>query len=267
MNTKVLLDHSVVTNSTRMQWVRQPIRTGMFAGELLGAERLPALVPHEKEEELLAIYTIGRLIREGALRAFTSMELTMERFRDYFGAKPYDALAGCDIEFASNPIERGNWCVSPLEHFVKKGGKKDGAQDTLGTSQISFFEWLCKLTPDTVERIIELRSHRNLTDFECESFRALDWFKGLAKRLRSRENLPDAFHVWTAVRNNMDAMVTLDQRLVNQIAAIGNEKSDFKIDVAVISPLQFLRKLGVSSADPFPFEHNRFYSLSEVGSP
>jgi hypothetical protein len=264
MPTKVLLDHSIVTNASRMHWVKRPLvdPSGQFFGNpLLCAERVDPFSDPEWEAEAEAIYTVGKLIREKKVEAVSSMELKWEAIRDYLGRPPLDALDGCDIGMVPNPIERGKFVGSSLENYVKKGGKKDGEN---GASQIAFFDRLCQFGPDAVARILELRERLNLTDFECESLRDLEWFQTLSRRLRSKENLPDAFHLWTAKRNGIDVFLTLDLKLLNQVAAIEKEKSGFRLGVKVRSPIRFLQEEGVAQPEPYPCVAGQFYTFLDI---
>lgn len=267
MPTKVLLDHSIVTHASRMRWVNKPLddpHGQFFANPLLGAERIAPFSDPAWEAEAEAIYTVGTLIRERKVEAVSSMELKWEAFRDYLGSPPLDALHGCDIGMVPNAIERGKFVGALLEKFVKKGGKKDGDDGENRASQIAFFKWLNKLGPDAIAKILETRGRRNLTDFECESFEDLGWFRALSDRLRSDENLPDAFHLWTAKRNRIEVFLTLDRKLINHAATIEKEKSGFRLGVKVRSPIHFLQDEGVARPAPYPCVIGQFYTFLDI---
>ncbi len=267
MNTKVLLDHSIVTHSSRMHWVKKPLDGvvgQLLANPLLGAERVAPFANPEWEAEAEAIYTVGKLIREKKVEAVSSMELKWEAFRDYFGRPPLDALEGCEVGIVPNAIERGKFVGASLGDYVKKGGKKDQENGGSHVSQIAFFKWLCQLGAESVERLLELQGSLKLTEFECESLRGLDWFKALSKRLRSDENLPDAFHLWTAKRNDIGVFLTLDRRLINHAASIEQEKTGFKLGVKVRSPISFLQDEGVAQPEPYPCHPGQFYTFVDI---
>ncbi|NJM36794.1 MAG: hypothetical protein HC845_02365 [Akkermansiaceae bacterium] len=264
MRTKVLMDHSIVTRSSLMRWVEKPLEGFHSSARLWGAERIPPFSDPAWEAEAEAILTVGKLVREKKVEAFSSMELKWEAMRDYLGSTPLDAFEGCDIDIAPNPIERGRFVRAELGHYVKKGGKKDIAEGKNGASQISFFRWLLKLEPDSMHKILEARESRQLTDFDCESLNDLGWFKALATRLKSEENLPDAFHLWTARRNRIDVFLTLDRKLINHAASIESEKSGFRLGVRVRSPIAFLREEGVANPEPYPFRLGQFYTFVEI---
>ncbi|BCX48606.1 hypothetical protein HAHE_25140 [Haloferula helveola] len=265
--TRILLDNGIVTHRSRMHWTRVPVphpQSGFYPHKLLVAERLPPYPNPGFEAELEAIFTVGRLIRERKVEAFSSIELKSESFRDRLGGKPIDALAGCTIGMVPNPIERGKFVRAELGEFIRKGGKKDRLSGHSRTSQISFFRWLCQLGPEAAGRIVADRQTRGLSPFECESFAGLDWFRAMARRLRSDENLPDAFYVWTAKRSSLDVFLTLDLRLVNAAAAIEREKSGFRLGVRVRSPIQLLADEGIDEPDPYPCEPGRQYTMAEI---
>lgn len=266
MRAKVLIDHSILTNSRRMHWVKKPLEGFHPSGRLLRAERVPPFSDPAWEAEAEAILMVGRLIRERKVEAFSSMELKWEAMRDYLGSTPLDAFEEYDIEILPNAIERGRFVRAELGHYVKKGGKKDSTEGKNGASQISFFRWLLKLEPDSVSKIVEARESRQLTDFDCESLDDLGWFKALATRLRSEENLPDAFHLWTARRNGIDVFLTLDRKLINHAASIEREKSGFRLGVKVMSPIAFLRGEGIATLEPYPCRPGQFYTMAEIAA-
>lgn len=234
--------------------------------KLIVAERVQAFSKPELEAEAEAIFTVGRLIRERNIFAFTSMELKWEGLRDEFRHKPLDVLQNCPIDIVPNPIERGRFIQSELGRFIKKGGKKDLCGGKDGSSQIYFFNWLRSLHPDIVAKLINQKQERRLTDFDCEGFRDLDWFKELASRLRSDENLPDAFYLWTVRRNNLDVFLTLDFRLINQVASIERDRSGFRLGFRVQSPIQFLHDKGIERPDQYPCVVGRQYTMAEIAS-
>lgn len=266
MRTKVLIDHGIITNSSRMHWVRKPLEGFHPSARLLGAERVSPFSDPAWEAEAEAILTVGKLIREQIVEAFSSMELKWEGMRDYIGSPPLNAFEQCNIEIVPNPVERGRFVSATLEDYVKKGGKKDSAEGKNGASQISFFRWLLNLEPDRVSKILEARGSRQLTDFDCESLNDLGWFKALARRLRSEENLPDAFHLWTARRNGIDVFLTLDRKLINHAASIESEKSGFRLGVKVRPPIAFLREEGVATSEPYPCRPGQFYTMAEIAA-
>lgn len=266
--TKVLLDHSVMTNCSRMHWTKRSVphpQGGFFPAKLIVAERVHPFENPAHEEEAEAILAVGRLIHQKKVAAFTSMELKVEGLRDHLGSEPLDAFARCEIEFVPNAVERSRFFQASLDVYVRKGGKRDQGEDENRFSQIAFFEWLCGLSPEAVQRIIELRTARNLSDFDCESLLGLEWFKGLNTRLRNREDLPDAFHLWTAIRNHLDVFLTLDHKLIRKVESINREKSGFRIAVQVLSPREFLKREGIAEPAPYPCKPGVEYLMADIG--
>ncbi len=113
--------------------------------------------------------------------------------------------------------------------------------------------------------MIQHASQIGLTDFEVASLRNLDWFQFLCRRSGSRENFPDVFHLWTAERNGLGTVLTLDTGLPNLLCRVRNEKiKRIEIRTEVLQPLDLLRKLNISKPDPVPMEAGRFYHWHEV---
>lgn len=261
----MLLDHSILTNDSRLYTVKEdPPPEFLFGNKMLGVRRKPVASSPLREKELVAIYTIARLIREERVSAFSSTELLVEGLKDYFPAFHLRATADCKIDYVPAPIERAKFVKTDLGTFVNKGRTVGGKADRSITSQLSFFSWLIDLTKEDVERIIGQPESRGLTAFECESLRSLDWFKTMRARAQTDQHLPDLFHIWTALRNEISVFLTIDEKLIRMIRGIAKEKSGFKVGVKVISPLEFLEGLGIYELDRFECEFDRFYWLDEV---
>lgn len=264
----VMLDHGVMTHASCFDWADQSLPNpfdGGFYDDLFikGVLRRPKQ-GELRQKNLDAIYTVGRLIREGEISAFTYVELLAESMKDYLGGKPLYAFKGCEIQKAHSPIERSKFFNFGFDGFVRKGGKKDRKQKNLGGSQVEFLEWLCEFERTDIVSLVDTYGDDFLSNFEIESFRELDWFKQFSARLRSSENLPDAFHVWATKRNEISCFLTLDLKLINQVKQIKNEKSGFKIAPLVLSPVELLRELGVGKQDEIPYEYDRFYKMADI---
>ena len=104
-----------------------------------------------------------------------------------------------------------------------------------------------------------------LTEFDIESLRDICWFQFLCERSGSPENYPDVFHLWTAERNGLDALLTLDNGLRNLVSRVRSENvRTITIRTDVLHPLDLLRKLGIDNPDSVPMEPDRFYYLHEL---
>ena len=271
MNTtcvRVLLDNSIVSAAELAEYVTEErmepwgdIQTKIgisgFRKKLADDAAL--------QEEIDAIVTIGRLIREGAVAAFTSSELSLEAFRRSARVMEFNALKGCHISTCPAPIERSRYRQTVrFGESIAKGGKKDKKRGTdFGDfNQIPYMEWLLSLYEPAVQCILAHGKEIGLPEFEAESFRQLDWFKFICSRVGSPENCVDAFHLWTAERNNMDVFLTMEKTLpniVNQITKSKNHK--YQIRTSVLRPIAFLQSLGISKRDDVPIKPGRFYDF------
>jgi len=222
----------------------------------------------EERAQKEALFTIGRLIREGRMEAHRYIEIFFEGMRGRTALSIGNALHGCNIRECPPALERSKFRSSvDLWDTISKGGKKDRkAGVKLGaTNQIAFLEWLCTLEEEHVEALRPHAAQIGLTAFEIESLTDLKWFKFLCQRSGSRENYPDVFHLWTAERNNLDGMLTLDRKLSNIVTSVRKERERrIEIKTQVLCPLELLRKLGIDKPDPVPLEVGRFYQLHEL---
>ncbi len=216
-----------------------------------------------------ALFTVGRLIREGDIEAYDYTEIQFERARGQIQLGMCNALTGCTIHRCLPALERSRFRQTVnLTDILSKGGKKDRkAGVVLGeANQIAFFQWLCTLRKEQVAELIRHAAMIGLTAFEIESLRNIEWFQFLCERSGSSENCPDVFHLWTAERNGLDALLTLEMKgLPNLVSRVRNEKkTTIKIKTEVLRPLELLQKLGISEPDPVPLDPGRFYHLHEL---
>lgn len=269
---KVLLDNGIISHA---EFIEPAIKTKEI---LWGSHKILVPIhgfrrkpPHENDEyqrQINAIFTIGRLIREGRISAYTSNEIRIESFRRRCTIKAFYALKDCNISNCPTPIERSKFrkTISFSEH-VSKGGRKDRAKGVnLGSAnQIPFMELLQNLNGSTFHWILEHPEKLGLTKFEVESLRTIEWYKFICSRFRSSENLPDAFHLWTAERNHMDVFLTLEKRLPNLVKQIKGEKNNrLTITTEVLRPIEFLCWMGVKEPDEVPIKYDKFYNFFEV---
>jgi hypothetical protein len=262
---RVLLDHSILTNDTRLYTVKEdPPPSYKFGNKVLGVRRVPAASSPVRERELVAIYTVARLIREGSVLAHTSSELFVEALKDAFPAPLFRATSNCRIDRVPVPIERAKFVRCPLEEFVRKGKAINGKADKSESSQLSFLSGLIDLGPEGVEKIVSRKALLGLTGFECESLQNLGWFKTMRARAQSDQHLPDLFHLWTALRNQIEVFLTVDEKLIRMVQGIEQEKSGFRVGIKVLSPLEFLKTRGVTQLDRFECEYDHFYWLQDV---
>ena len=149
---------------------------------------------YQRQKE--ALFTIGRLIREGRIEAYVYTEILFERMRGSGWVQEFNALQNCKIHECNPALERSKFrSTLNFREAISKGGKKDRkAGVELGeTSQIAFFEWLCSLRKEHIDVLIQHAAQIGLPEFEVESLRNIGWFQFLCQRSGSPENYPDVF--------------------------------------------------------------------------
>jgi hypothetical protein len=269
---RVLLDNGIHSHSEFAEdSVKEvPIRWG-DTDQVVPVQGLIRKAPHKDVEyqgQMDALFTVGRLIREGTIEAYEYWEIECERMRDKIGFRVCNALKGCNIRSCRPAVERSRFRQTVnFEDAISKGGKKDRkAGVSLGqANQIAFFEWLCTLTKEWVDALLRDAALIGLSGFDIDSFRNIEWFQFLCERSGSPENYPDVFHLWTAERNGFDAVLTLERGLPNLVSRVRNEKvKTVKVKIEVLRPFDLLKKLGIKELDPVPMDTNRFYYLHEL---
>jgi hypothetical protein len=265
---RVLLDNSIISGAEIAEYVT------LERLESWGNKKIPIpLVGYRKkvsnntalQEEIDAIVTIGRLIREEKVAAYTYSELRTEALRRPPTVKAFNSLAGCHINSCPAPIEQSKFRqTARLSEAIAKGGKKDKKHNVnVGVfNQIPYLEWLIHLDEHATQFILSHHNEIGLTEFEAESFKQLDWFKFICSRFGSSENYPDAFHLWTAERNKIDVFLTLEKTLpniVNQIKQSANHK--YQLGTSVLRPIGFLQSMGITDRDEVPIQAGQFYDF------
>ena len=263
---KLLLDTGIITGSELAEPAKREklVWWGGFkiADKEIGYKKRQ-LDDEEQQKQIDAIPTIGRLIRENAISAFTYNELQFESFRRSVPVQAFYALKGCHIAHCDSPIERSKFRKTiDIDEHVSKGGKKDiKSNGSLGeANQIPFIEWLVQLSEEDVKSIIRNRDGFDLTDFEVESFNQIGWLKFVCGRLQTRESYPDAFHLWAAERNKIDVFLTLEKKLPNNVEQIQNSKNkQYEITTLVLRPIEFLKHVGIVRLDDAEIMPDVFY--------
>lgn len=267
---RVMLDNGIFGHSQICDWAMGP--QGPNFGdenqhyEVLGIVRRKAHADAAFQAQIDALLTVGRLIREGRIRAFTYSELDCEKLKQFMGDNMLDALAECRIETCLPAIERSRFLQGDYFEFARKGGKKDRKRglDT-HLSQIAFLEMLCDLKDGFLSQWMPIKGLLGLTDFEIESLTNVKCFQIFCQISNSVENYPDMFHLWTAQRNRMDAILTLDDRFANiakQVYKTGKVPIEFPTQV--VRPLELLERLCVNAPDQIPIKYDCFYPLVEL---
>ena len=223
---------------------------------------------YQRQKE--ALFTVGRLIREGHIQAFDYWEVDCERWRGSPGIQVCNALRGCEskIKRCQPALQRSKFCQTiEFTKAISKGGKKDHKTGVppSGVSQVAFFERLCSLSNESVAPFIAHAAQIGLTAHDIGSLENIDWFQFLCRRSGSPENYPDVFHLWTAERNDFDALLTLEGGLPKLVSRVKNERRKVPtIKTEVLRPMDLLRHLGVDNPDPVPMDVERFYLLHEL---
>jgi len=266
---RVMLDNGIFGHSQFAESVLGPQgpRFGIHDqdNQVWGFVRKTLDPDREYQSQIDALFTVGRLIREKRIEAFTYCELMFESFNRVIGETAFDAFAGCARSDCPPALMRSRFRGGDGFAFARKGGKKDRKRglDT-GLSQIDFMEWLCTLDDRHIAAILECNAILGLTEFEIGSLRNLSCFQRLCAISQSQENYPDMFHLWTAQRNRMDVFLTLEKKLTQIFKHIEHARIiEIEHQTTVLRPLEFLRLLGVAEPDPVPIEPGRFYPAHE----
>lgn len=237
--------------------------------KVYGLERKRRHPDTEYQDEIDALFTVGRLIRTGRITPFTYCELDCELMKRAIGVRFFDALEGCEVGRCCSAIERSIFFGGDFRVFMLKGGKKDKRHGKdVSLSQIRFVEWLLNLSSNQIETLISLKDSLKISEFEVESLRNIEWFSLMCKAGNSPENYPDMFHLWTAQRNRMDIFLTLEKRLPS-ISANFRSKNGCAptVRTEVLRPLELLRFMGISTPDTVPLEPDKFYPFIELMFP
>lgn len=272
MNTKpvsVLLDNGIVSAAELVEFATKEVETlwGNIQSktEIVGYRKKVAK-DASQQKQIDAIVTVGRLIREGVVIAHTYSELEVELSRRSAPISAFHALEDCHISTCPAPIERSRFRQTVnLDEYLTKGGKKDKKRNNdLGDfNQIPFMQWLLSLDRSAVQSILNHGQIIGLTEFELESFRRLDWFKFICSRFGFPENYPDAFHLWTAERNGIDVLLTLDTKLPKLVRQISQSHNHIhKVKTSALMPIEFLQSLNISALDDVPIKEGKFYDFT-----
>lgn len=267
---RVLLDNSISGHSQLCDWAMGPqvsiLKANNQEHEVLGIVRKK---PHNDtffQTEVDLLFTVGRLIREKRIEAYTYSEFLCESMEQFIGDPMLDALAECEIQTCPPAIVRSRFQQGDYFEFARKGGKKDRKRGIeSGLNQIAFMQMLCGLKEGFLSQIMPFKDILGLTDFEIESLKNLRCFQQLCKISNSVENYPDMFHLWTAQRNRMDVFLTLDKRLANIAQSVRKSRgTSIEFPTLVLMPSELLKRLGINKPDQIPIKHGCFYTLVEL---
>jgi hypothetical protein len=162
------LIHSEFAEPT-VKEISVPWGSGVAAVVLHGLKRKKPDNREDYQQQKDAMFTIGRMIRERKISAFTSIEIEFEHLRGRSSIQEFNALENCKLDNCDPALNRSRFQkTSEFIKFTAKGGKKDrrlGMSVGAGT-QLAFMEWLFDLDMAGVTALIE---HASL--YRLESFR------------------------------------------------------------------------------------------------
>jgi len=266
-DTGVISRSSILVGSSRQQALRWGKNVAYTT--IAGFERVELQKDPDQQHEADALFTVGRLAREGKITVCTYSELVAEIWRGSMGRDPLvNAFVGCVFQNCASAIERSKFRQTvEMGEWFAKGGMKDRDHKVQFShfSQMPYFEWLSLLSDDQKRQIESHASLFNLDDFELESLHDLDWYQNLTKLIPRKDDLPDCFHLWTARRNDVDVFLTLEKKLPKIVQQLrGRHKNPIDFNVAVLRPTELLHRFGVAKIDPVPIDIGRFYTYAEV---
>lgn len=260
---RVLLDNGVLSHSQYAVGAKKLVDLDLGNGVILheyieGFTRKPLHDDQEEQKEMDLLFTIGKLIRDGAIVPYTYTELKCEKWRGDYDLDVFNALQGCDVIECQPPIERRKF--SNLSCSL---GSATANQYVSKNEQKIFLIWLAESELSEIDIAINQDRQWELSDFEIDSFKNISWFQGLCKDLRSPKNYPDAYHLWTAERNKLDVFLTLEKKLPKMIAQAKQKKrSPLNMNAHVMRPSDFLQALDIVKYEEVPMEVGKFYDYS-----
>jgi hypothetical protein len=270
---RVLIDTGIISSAdflvgdSRVQEFRWG--NGSARTTIAGFRRIEPSRDPDQQREKDALFTLGRLSREGLVELSTYAELNAELWRRPKGRDPLlNAFLKCHIQCCSAPLERSKFrSTIDMTEWIAKGGKAEREKGVLPSefNQIPYFQWLANLSKEEIATLELHAAKIGLDGFEVSSLHDLPWFQALARALVSPENLPDCFHMWTARRNGMDTLLTLEKKLPRTMNQLKQRKQDaIDAGVSILRPTQLLLQLGVTNIDSVPVQPERFYSYMEI---
>jgi hypothetical protein len=127
---RILLDNGIFIHSEFAQRAARP--TNLRWGDtkqvlnVHGFVRKPRHKNGAYQRQIDALFTVGRLIREGRVAAYEYKEIQFERARGGFGSHDCYALKGCTINYCPTALDRPKFRMTiNFADYMSKGGKKD----------------------------------------------------------------------------------------------------------------------------------------------
>jgi hypothetical protein len=200
---KILVDNGVISGSDFLvgDSREQELKWGDLSARsaIAGFRRVDVDRDADQQREKDALFTIGRIAREGRVTLHTYSELMIEDWRGSRGRNPFvNAFEKCKFHQCQAAIERSKFRQTiNMDEWLTKGGRRDREKGIAFSefSQNAFFQWLTSLSFRDVTLLLSHANTLKLDDFEIASLRDLSWFQALSRALASSENLPDCFHI------------------------------------------------------------------------
>jgi predicted nucleic acid-binding protein len=186
---------------------------------------------HWKQAQSDAMIAVAKWAREGRVHLFTYSEIEQETLRGTFfpSMTTNDCLKDTNIDRVPAAIERSKFQQMSENEFCRK------------ETRIQFLRWLLSLNEkDLAQRP---RAMEMFTAFERRNVESLSRFREICKHVAENQ-LPDAFHLWTAEVNGFDYFITADRKFINVLT----KSSRIALPTRPICPTDFVAELTQSTA-------------------
>src|SRR3984957_18204034 len=146
MRKRVLLDAGIFIHSEFAEGTVGSVSVGWGGRESVlevhGLKRKKPGQDAEYQKQKEALLTVGRLIPEGDIEAYTSTEIDFELFRGTAAIQELNALRGCQIHKCAPALERSRFQkTANFTGFMAKGGKKDRRAGIAGGEEPRSLSW------------------------------------------------------------------------------------------------------------------------------
>jgi hypothetical protein len=219
-----------------------------------GFVRRPVHHNRWRREQELCIPTIARLINEVRIEGLISREIQLEHAR----ALKHEPCIGNVFS-----------CVSLGEARVPVGrnrffrGRHSGAS-WQREGLVALCRELLQIEPNEVAQQLTrpgLNSH--FDEFERRSLLDLATFHEICRGI-TETHYPDAYHLWTAERNEMDFYCMIEKRFPNEVDRKQRQRR-LRLRCQIVTPDGLLKKLGITELYPIPLREGWFYDRSGIG--
>ena len=192
--------------------------------------------------------SIARLIREGSIEPYTSMEIELEGFSASIGMRGTrgDIFANIIMPLVPIYVDRSFFGGLSSDQCVSR---KD---------VIDFCKFLISLNPSDLERRVTL--WERFPNGMKKGIKEINRFKDICGALTVEKHFPDALHLWTAEINDAEFFLTADGKFIRALT----QSSRLALPTKPVLPQDLLKEIGVTQRDPLPVEDFEFHSLCEL---